>query len=315
MVPIVVRSLLAASAVVPFLPLAPSKPALAGVPACTPNQLRASVSLQGATGSLLGGFALRNVGSRACVLLTPLRLSLRDPSGRALPLGRQSPDSPLGARQLRLDPGQAGAAELQLGNACDPSSKAHLWVVLPRRAGRVDLGIGAGGRCDVPGKPAVYGVGALQQADPPPLSSEQKGQRAALRVAAIGAPRTTRAGTTLTYTVSVANLSSKQVRARSCPHFYEQLWLWKQDVVITHQFLLNCRPIGDVFAAHSTSVFEMRLEVPRDLKGSADIDWGLEDRMAPIPTRVSMNELLNSSVGVNPYSSSHVTLRVTAPKP
>ena len=305
------RTLLAATVVVPFLPVAPPAPRLAGLPACVPKHLHAEASLQGATGSLLGALALRNVGSNTCVLRVPLTLTLLAPSGRALALRTEGRGSALGALALRLDPGEAGTAGLQLWNACDPGSKAHLWVVLPRGGGRIDIGLGAGGRCDVPGEPPGYVIGGLQPADQPRLSKQAKAQHA-LHVGQIAAPATTRAGAVVDYTVSVTNRSANEVRTSTCPLFYEQLWLWKQNLVITHQYVLNCRGL-EALASRSTTLFEMRLAVPRDARGNADIEWGFEDRAAPIPVRAPMSPLLNGPVGVEPWSSGRTTLQVTAP--
>jgi hypothetical protein len=290
-----VRVLLAvAGTVIPFLPLAPPHQKTAGLPACAATHLESSVSLQGATGSMLGGFALRNTGDHACVLHAPLRLVLLDPAGGPLPLSGDAVDADLGYRALRLDPGRAGVVTLRLSNACDSSSTAHLWVVLPGAADRVDLGIGAEGRCDSPAAPPAYDLGPLDQGwQTAPIPGSRL-----LRVAAVNAPAVVRAGTTLVYTVAIANRGARPLHLARCPVFAEQLWLWKQDQVVTRQYVLNCR----TFPAHGRTVFAMRLRVPEQSRGSASLEWGLEDRAAPIPPLVSDNELLGGPVNVAPWS-------------
>jgi Domain of unknown function (DUF4232) len=280
--------------VIPFLPLAPPAPKLAGLPACTASALRASVSLQGATGSQLGGLALRNVAHQTCVLARPRRLVLRD-RGRRLALTQAAEAPRLGARRLRLDPGRAATLELQLWNACDEHSRAHLWIVVG--TGAVDLGIGAEGRCDSPGHPPSYWLGAMQSGGPPRLSPAQR-RLHALRVASLDVPARARHGTVLAYRVTIANRSGAVLPARPCPVFAEQVWLWRVHAVLTRQYVLNCRALP----AHGSLTFEMRMPLPRDARGDATVEWSLEDEPAPIPVRAPPDEVLNSSVSIASYS-------------
>ena len=281
--------------VIPFLPLAPPAPKLTGLPPCTASELRASVSLQGATGSMLGGLTLRNGTHHACVLARPRALVLRD-RGRRLALTQASEVPQLGVRRLRLDPGRAATLELQLWNACDEHSRARLWVVVA--GGAVGLGIGAEGRCDSPAQPPSYRLGAMQSAGPSRLTAAQRRLHAALRVRSLDVPARARHGTVLTYRVTIANRSDVALPARPCPVFAEQVWLWSVHAVLTRQYVLNCRALR----ARGSLTFEMRMPLPRDARGNASVEWSLEDATAPIPPRAPTDEVLNSPVAIAAYS-------------
>lgn len=293
---------LVALAVVPFVPIHAPTPSPAGFADCAARQLHASVSLQGATGSQLGGLALRNVSGSGCVLRTPLRLALVD-GGARLPLSRVGSSAALGFHALLLRPRRAGAARLQLFNACGEHPSARLFVVLARRGGLVPLGIAAEGRCDSPGSPPAWAIGPLERADPPALTRAGRAQHAALRVRAVRVPASVRAGTVLRFTVTLAAV--RTVPARPCPLFYEQLWLWKQQRVVTEQYVLNCHPVGAAFAAGRPARFAMRLRVPAAARGRASVEWGLEDAVVPVPRLAPLNELLNAGAGPSGYSAGY----------
>jgi hypothetical protein len=95
------------------------------------------------------------------------------------------------------------------------------------------------------------------------------------------------------------------VSARPCPLLYEQLWLWKQNRVVTRQYVLNCAAVGTAFAASRRYVFAQRLPVPADGQGHASVEVGLEDDVSPIPAVAPLDQLLDSGVSPNGYSESY----------
>ena len=292
----------ALATVIPFLPLPANEPRLAGLPDCSPAALRASVSLQGATGSQLGGLRLTNRGRKLCLLHGPLRLVLLDDRGRRLALARKSSRWPVG--DVRVAPGGSAGAMLQLFNACDRRSTAHLWAVLARGQGRVDLGIGPAGRCNAPRSPPSYIVVGFIP-DDTPTSAEEAAQRAGLRVVAIQLPARVSGGRLLRYTVVIRNRSTRPVPMKRCPRFYEQLWLWTREpgVVLTNEYTLNCRPLHGVFPAGKRIAFQMQIAVPERSSGTATLSWGLTIAPVYLDERVGTDEAIDHIVSPIPYSS------------
>ncbi len=119
--------------------------ALAAAPGCSAGSLSATASLQGATGSLLGGIELTNVGRRACVL--PERPVVRLMwGGRIIAVRRTT--LPVRAAPLGLlKPGKSAFAGLQWRNWCgerpsgDSPFRPRLLLTLARGRGtlRVEL--------------------------------------------------------------------------------------------------------------------------------------------------------------------------------
>ncbi|HEY4349364.1 MAG TPA: DUF4232 domain-containing protein [Gaiellaceae bacterium] len=144
---------------------APAPTPTAGLPLCRAASLRATVSLQGATGSMLGGVLLRNTGRSTCALLGPPSLELYDHAGHRLRLRALGRIALSGVRALALPPHSSAAIEIALFNACQPRPGSHLAVVLGRPTGRIELPIGAEGRCDRPSLPPGYSIGPLQHGD------------------------------------------------------------------------------------------------------------------------------------------------------
>ena len=132
-------------------------------PACRPGSLTAEASLQGATGSLLGGLQVMNVGQRACTL--PERPTVRISwAGKTLNVRRVE----LAARPVRLrllKPGAKAYAALQWSNWCGDDFglfRPRLLVTLGRLPSvlRVELhGQVTAPRCDSSYSPSTLAVG------------------------------------------------------------------------------------------------------------------------------------------------------------
>jgi hypothetical protein len=95
--------------------------------ACRVSALRASVHLQGATGSLLGSIHVRNVGTKTCALRGRPTVELRDANGVLLnvrqtdarPLWKQlGATQPSGWPTVRMPPHSTAQVFVQLRNWC-----------------------------------------------------------------------------------------------------------------------------------------------------------------------------------------------------
>jgi Protein of unknown function (DUF4232) len=140
--------------------------------ACRPSGLRATVSLQGATGSLLGGIRLRNAGSKTCTLRGRPLVELRDANGvlldareRAVPpqwkqLGAPRPP---GWPTVRLAPRGKAQVFVQLRNWCVvPARAVFFHVYLPGAGERVVAPARITLRCDAPQQPVELAIGPVE---------------------------------------------------------------------------------------------------------------------------------------------------------
>jgi hypothetical protein len=279
--------------IVPFQPIQPPAQQLAGVPACVSSQLRANANnLQGATGSRLGGILLRNVGLTPCVLRAPLQVVRLDRSGRKLAFASLYGREGLGYRALRIDPRQAAVAEIQLMNACG-TTPSELWLDRPR----VDLGIPPLGRCDYPTGPPSAFVAHLDR-----LVTRHPAH--VLRVVSIKAPRKVVGGTTLDYTVTIANPTARTWHGTAL--YGEQLVDYAANLAETRQSDLPVRTLPP----HSRRTFEMRIRAPRKRDRLAEVQWSLIDYTEPIPPTAPLDVLLDYR-GLATYSWSYADLAIT----
>jgi hypothetical protein len=145
-----------------------------GFPVCAAPNLRASLFLQGATGSLVGSIIFTNRGGFACELSGRPSIRLRDGRGRALAVSYvRAKDDMQGA--------SVGATELVPGTQADVFVEWVNWchggiigpvifvVALPYGGGVVTVTPGPGGqgrfagpRCDVPGRRSILSVAPLE---------------------------------------------------------------------------------------------------------------------------------------------------------
>jgi hypothetical protein len=136
---------------------------VATAPACRPGALTAEASFQGATGSLLGGLKVMNVGPTACTL--PERPTVRISwAGKTLNIRRvQLAARPVSLRLLK--PGAKAYAALQWRNWCGADMgtfRPRLLVTLGQVPAvlRVELrGPVTAPRCDSSYEPSTLAVG------------------------------------------------------------------------------------------------------------------------------------------------------------
>jgi hypothetical protein len=121
---------------------------------CSASQLRGGVyNQQGATGAQAFDLRIRNAAHTACTLAGPFRLVRLGPLRKPLPL--QGNTQRL-RRTLTLQRGWHLEAVLELRNGCGRHGElfARFGAIL------FPLHVPPEGRCDSPGKPPYYGLGA-----------------------------------------------------------------------------------------------------------------------------------------------------------
>lgn len=136
---------------------------VAAAPGCRPGSLTAEASFQGATGSLLGGLEVMNVGPKPCAL--PERPTVRlSWAGKTLNVRRvQLAARPVALRLLK--PGAKAFARLQWSNWCGADMgmfRPRLLVTLGRVPAvlRVELHAPVTApRCDSSYEPSTLAVG------------------------------------------------------------------------------------------------------------------------------------------------------------
>jgi len=129
--------------------------------------------------------------------------------------------------------------------------------------------------CDVPGHATDS---SLSRGPLTPSALDLPAEPAYITMAvSIAAPASVYLGSTLNFTVTLTNRSSREYRLSPCPDYLEILGA--KDATATYQ--LNCSAMGTIAAGRST-VFEMRLNVPASLRaGTARLYWALiDDRLA-----------------------------------
>jgi Protein of unknown function (DUF4232) len=140
--------------------------------ACRPSALRAKVFLNGATGSLLGGIQLRNVGGTACTLRGRPAVELRDANGVVLNV-REMASAPLwkqlGAARprdwptTRLTSGGVAQVFVRLRNWCvAPVKPVFFHVRLPGAGESVVAPARITVRCDAPQLPVGLAIGPVE---------------------------------------------------------------------------------------------------------------------------------------------------------
>lgn len=286
--------------VVPWLNEHPVK-APAHVPLAAPckaRDLRAHLSLQGATGSLVGGVRLVNAGARTCSLVGWPTVSFAGAAAsrerwrvKRLAASPSPPDAiadPLGSLRA-LRPGKAAATAIFWSNWCGPGStpagspgappaKMSLGLV---GGTTIEIPLAHAPRCDQPSVPSTVSVGPftpapryLPASSRLPLKAVVVGRRAisvkpGLRALPV------RRGEQFRYEVAVTNTGSKPFRfaSTSCPTYLEQL-----DDAPAQAYVLNCRPAGAI-AAHGAVLFAMQIDIPAKARaGNNSLTWELAPR-------------------------------------
>jgi hypothetical protein len=293
------------SVVVPWLDQHPRK-ASARPPlalACRAHDLRAQLFLQGATGSLVGGVDLRNVGKAPCALLGWPRVSFTG-AGTAtthwqvkkLAASPAPPDvladPPGSLRALR--PGKTASVSLFWSNWCGPGAQPTGASGTPPEGIAVGLSSGTtitvpltrAPRCDAPQDPSIVSVGPFI----PAVRRLPESSRLPLRAAIVG-PRPVRVkpglrafgvhrGQLLRYQVALTNTGQRAFRfaPSSCPVYIEAL-----TPAAPQAYVLNCRPVATI-AAGATVLFAMQIRVPASVRlGVTGLNWELAPKTYEAP--------------------------------
>ena len=282
-----------AAGAIPWLPQRPVvaavRPSLA--PACRASDLHAHLSLQGATGSLIGGIAFRNAGSAPCSLIGPPRISFAGAGGehwRLKRLARQPAprdvlaDPPGSLRALA--PGKSAGIALYWLNWCGTAPAAFAIALGGRSTLKVPIAHTP--RCDAPREPSVLTVAPFA----PTTRHLPASSRLPLAVAIVGArPVRVKPGLRafrvhrselLRFRVAVTNTGKTPFRfaPSSCPVYIEQL-----DSGTARPYVLNCRPAGPIAPRH-TVLFDMQFSIPaRTRLGLNDVTWELAPKTFDAP--------------------------------
>lgn len=294
--------------VIPWLdqhpPKASAHPPLA--PPCRAADLRPQLYLQGATGSLVGGVDLRNVGRAPCAVLGWPRVSftgaaaastqwqVRKLAASPVPLDVLA-DTPGSLRALR--PGKTATVSLFWSNWCGPGAQPTGASGTPPDGIALSLASGTtvtvpltrAPRCDAPQAPSLVSVGPFT----PALRRLPESSRLPLRAAIVGrrpvrvkpglrAFRVHR-GELLHYLVALTNTGRSAFRfaPASCPVYIEQL-----EPAAPQVYVLNCRPAPTI-APRATVLFAMQIRVPDTAPTRvASLTWELAPRtyVAPFAT-------------------------------
>ena len=291
--------------VVPWLPLRPAKARANPPPAppCRASELRASLFLQGATGSLVGGVDFRNAGPSSCALVGHPTVAFVGAAAaqerwqvQLLAASPAPPDvlaDPPGSLRA-LAPGKSASVALFWSNWCGPGAAPTGSPGTPPDA--LSFGLGSGTmvvvpltrapRCDAPQDPSTLSVGPFA----PTERHLPESSRLPLRVAIVGdrpvrikpglrAFRVHR-GAQLRYDVAMTNTSAKPFRfaSTSCPSYIEQFASEPGQV-----YVLNCRPVHTI-AAGQTVLFAMQLRLPADARlGNNSLTWELAPKTYDAP--------------------------------
>jgi hypothetical protein len=158
---------------------------------------------------------------------------------------------------------------------CTRPQASKLVVSLPDEGGRLSVPFAVTGNhspaCE---GPASANSSALSRGSLSPAGVDWAVQRSYLDVAiAISAPPTVRRGSTLAYTVTIANHGDREYRLSPCPDYVE--FVGAKEAWAEHQ--LNCAPVGTIAPGGSVAL-AMRIEIPATMTvGSSKITWALRD--------------------------------------
>jgi hypothetical protein len=146
---------------------------------CTPGELGATASLEGAAGSVLGEIRVTNRGDQTCTLRGRPILTIVDANGETVavqavetaPRWKVDRDPvPEGWPVVQLPPRSAAAVRIRWTNACPQLTDPVSWSLdLPGKGGRLEV---AGTDtapippCNGPGEPSTLEVGPFEPAVP-----------------------------------------------------------------------------------------------------------------------------------------------------
>jgi hypothetical protein len=276
--------------VVPWLPtrpqLGPANPRLA--PACTAAQLRATLSLQGATGNLAGGITIVNRSSRPCALVGRPKLSFAGATSKWRETRWHAPTNipfdplaPSPGSLRALAPGRHVSVGLWWSNWCGRGSsfggnsgQGPTAIVLAApgggrivlRANQIRGTLGAPPCYASPSTLSATRFTPVVPQGPPssqlPLTARiVSGPRFVIKGKSISdSSLVARAGGRLSYTVVLTNRSRHAFTfGRTCPAYTEGIGAAQNQA-----YILNCHAVGSIGPGRSVR-FAMSVRVPRRL--------------------------------------------------
>jgi len=276
-----VAAIVPGSCAAPAPPPTPAAPATPDAPACRADQLAAGhAGWGGATGSLLGGFLVRNTSASSCRLLGLPSVVIVDGAGRPLKVAAVTVPNPeakpivLGPRQsapaVGLEPASGlGSETLQWFNWCGASPKGplSLAVTLPE-GGVFQLPVVDNvettsvapitPRCDAPAMPSTVTVAAFEETagpsptEPPAVPAE--GLRLALEV-----PDQATAGAALHYVAALTNPTASAISLTPCPAYRQSIVTASGQLAV--DYLLDCAAVTSI-GPGETVRFAMEFEIP-----------------------------------------------------
>lgn len=297
--------------------LGPAHPPLA--PACAASQLKASLFLQGASMSLVGGITIVNRGARPCALVGRPKLSFSGATAKwretryhaqnVLPLGFDPLAPPAGSLRA-LAPGEHVQVNLWWSNWCgrgsnpggDSGRPARAMVLTAPGGGRIALHNGLRRSFFAPvcnGGPGSSSV--LQATNFAPFVPQGPPSSALPLKASIvsGGPVTikgktltqptfvARPGSWLFFTIVLTNRSAKPFRfGRTCPAYTED---WG-GLVRAQAYVLNCRTVGSIAPRQSVR-FAMRIRVPKLSLDAPAFGWTLAPHTYDAPSAMAVVQL------------------------
>ena len=270
---------------------------------CRGSALRAQLFLQGATGSLVGGVNLMNVGSAPCSLLGWPTVSFTGAAASTTRVKvKELPRSPAPVDVLAdppgslraLAPGKSATVSLWWSNWCGPGSTPTGSPGTPPtgldltlvNATRVIVPLKQAPRCDAPQSPSLLSVGPftptelhLPASSRLPLRATIVGVRPVQVKPGLRAFRVHRSEL-LRYKVAVTNTGTRAFRfaGSSCPVYIEEVVPGPQEL-----YVLNCR-LADTIASGATVVFAMQLRIPANAHlGNTGLTWELAPKTYQAP--------------------------------
>ena len=291
---------LTARGVIPWAPLPPSDatPATPGAipvppdtPPCRADQVEgAQLYSSAAAGNGDLPITLRNRSATACALQGYPDLIIEDATGRLLTQSAGTADRGTffdndPAPAVLLEPGTPSLATVTASKGIGFVGQAYLHVQwtdcsspVPHTA-TVDLP-GSGGRVVVPftrtatTNNACYGNQLAPRLLRGPVRAVTADMVTFPLRARIAVPPQVRAGTTLTYDITLTNPLPVAYDFQPCPSFSEMIDSATGKDNAEPSLMLNCAAAHRLGAGDSL-VFEMRLDVPRTVSGTRTLTWEL----------------------------------------
>jgi len=302
---------------VPWFPTRPqlgsANPPLAAP--CTASQLRASLSLQGATMSLAGGITIANASSSACALVGRPKLSFAGATAKweetrwrgatSIPFDPLAP--PRGSLRA-LAPGEHVAVGIWWSNWCgrgsngggDSGQPPTAMVLTAPGGGSIQLHNGDPRRLGAPvcNGPTVSTLQAtrftpfIPQGPPssalPLKATIVSGPPLVIKGKRISQPSlAARAGSWLPFTVVLTNTSRKPFRfGPTCPAYTEGIGATQNQA-----YILNCHAIGAIAPKQSVR-FAMRVRVPRhNTEPYPPLGWTLAPHTEDAPQTLAVVQI------------------------